>query len=220
VIFAVREDKYSRWPFFLPLWRCGPTRALTSSFLRFLDHTQRRITVGKTLLDGWSARRRDLYLTTHDIHNRQTSMPTVGFEPTIWAGERPQTYALDRADTGTGLRRPYLAQFFSGREMFGTKLIENIKTHILGPVTFFPWKLCLLWNKEEKYFRAGQATDDNMVHLSQYLTNLMHKICFTISFISCLYMFRARVLIIRRSKLHYTASGIITPIGVMIPEAV
>ena len=27
------------------------------------------------------------------------------------------------------------------------------------------------------------------------------------------------MLIIRRSKLHYTASGIITPIGVMIPEA-
>ena len=26
-------------------------------------------------------------------------------------------------------------------------------------------------------------------------------------------MFRAHVLIIRRSKLHYTASGIITPIG-------
>ena len=32
------------------------------------------------------------------------------------------------------------------------------------------------------------------VYLSQYLTNLMHKICFTISFISCLYMFRAHVL--------------------------
>jgi len=32
-------------------------------------------------------------------------------------------------------------------------------------------------------------------------------------FISCLYMFRAYVLIIRRSKLHYTASGIITLIG-------
>ena len=31
-------------------------------------------------------------------------------------------------------------------------------------------------------------------------------------------MFRAHVLIIRRSKLHYTASGIITPIGVMIPD--
>jgi len=49
--------------------------------------------------------------------------------------------------------------------------------------------------------------------LFHYLTNLMHKICFTISFISCLYMFRAHVLIIRRSKLYYTASGIIKPIG-------
>ena len=30
-------------------------------------------------------------------------MPPVGFEPTISAGERPKTYALDRAATGTGL---------------------------------------------------------------------------------------------------------------------
>jgi len=60
----------------------------------------------------------------------------------------------------------------------------------------------------------------NLLYLSQYLTNLMHKICFTIRFISCLYMFRAHVLIIRRSKLHYTASGIIKTIGVMIPEFV
>ena len=29
-------------------------------------------------------------------------MPPVGFEPAISAGERPQTYALDRAATGTG----------------------------------------------------------------------------------------------------------------------
>ena len=27
-------------------------------------------------------------------------MPPVGFEPTVSAGERPQTYALDRAATG------------------------------------------------------------------------------------------------------------------------
>jgi len=27
----------------------------------------------------------------------------VGFKPTISAGERPQTYALDRAATGTGM---------------------------------------------------------------------------------------------------------------------
>ena len=29
-------------------------------------------------------------------------MPLVGFEPTISAGERPQTYALDRVATETG----------------------------------------------------------------------------------------------------------------------
>ena len=29
-------------------------------------------------------------------------MPLVGFEPTLSAGERPQTYALDRTATGTG----------------------------------------------------------------------------------------------------------------------
>ena len=36
-------------------------------FLMFLDHTQRRTTVGRTPLDEQSARRRDLYLTTHNI---------------------------------------------------------------------------------------------------------------------------------------------------------
>jgi len=30
--------------------------------MRFLDHTQRRTTVGRTPLDEWPARRRDLYL--------------------------------------------------------------------------------------------------------------------------------------------------------------
>ena len=53
--------------FFSPsLRRCGPTRAVASSFLRFLDHTQRRTTVGRTSLDEWSVRRTDLYLTTHN----------------------------------------------------------------------------------------------------------------------------------------------------------
>jgi len=57
------------------------------------------ITPGRTPLDEWSARRWDLYLTTHNTHKRQTSMPPAGFEPTIPASERLQTYALDRATT-------------------------------------------------------------------------------------------------------------------------
>jgi len=42
------------------------------SFTRFLDHTQWRTTVSRTPLDEWSARRRDLYLTTHNTHNTHT----------------------------------------------------------------------------------------------------------------------------------------------------
>jgi len=60
-----------------PLWHCGPTRAMAFSFLRFLDHTQRRITVGRTPLDEWSARRRDLYLTTRK-HSQQTNIHVPG----------------------------------------------------------------------------------------------------------------------------------------------
>ena len=53
-------------------------------------------------MDEGSARRRDLYLTTHNTHNRQTSMPSAGYEPAIPAGDRLQTLALDRSATGIG----------------------------------------------------------------------------------------------------------------------
>ena len=45
------------------------------------------------------------------------------------------------------------------------------------------------------------------------LTNLMHKICFTISLFHASTCFEHHVLMVRRSKLYYTASGNITPIG-------
>jgi hypothetical protein len=63
-------------------------RVLASSFLTFRDHTQGRTTVGRTPLDEGSARRKDLFLSTHNTYNRQTSMPPAGFEPAIPAGER------------------------------------------------------------------------------------------------------------------------------------
>jgi len=43
-----------------------------------------------------------LYLTTHNIHTTQISVPSEGFEPKIPANERPQTKALVRAATGLG----------------------------------------------------------------------------------------------------------------------
>jgi hypothetical protein len=70
---------------------------------RFHDHTNlRHTTVGRIPLDEGPARRRDLYLTTHNIHKRQASMPPVGFESTILVSERPKTHALDRTATGIG----------------------------------------------------------------------------------------------------------------------
>jgi hypothetical protein len=63
----------------------------------------RNTTLCRTPLDEGSARRRDLYLTTQNIHKRETSMPPAGFEPTNPASERPQTHALDRTVTGIGI---------------------------------------------------------------------------------------------------------------------
>jgi hypothetical protein len=48
-------------------------------FSRHHDHTFRHTTLGRTPLDEWSARLRDLYQTTHNTHKRQTSMSPVGF---------------------------------------------------------------------------------------------------------------------------------------------
>jgi len=39
-------------------------------------------------------------------------MPPVRFEPTISAGERPKTYALDRAATGTGIILYYIILYY------------------------------------------------------------------------------------------------------------
>jgi hypothetical protein len=57
------------------LWRCDPTWVKASSFLKFLVHTQRRTTVGRTPLDEWSACRRDLYRTAHNTHNKKHPCP-------------------------------------------------------------------------------------------------------------------------------------------------
>ena len=55
------------------------------------------------------------------------------------------------------------------------------------------------------------------VHLSIFISVInqldVQNLCFTVS------LFHASTCFEHRSKLHYTASGIITHIGVMIPEA-
>jgi len=120
----------------------APQCARVSSFTRFLDHTQRRTTVGRTPLDEWSARHKDLYLTTHDNHNRGTSMPPVELEPIISARERPRTCALDRAAIGTGSRLLWCIEISSFFQ-FATPddLKVSLLCNLLVLATFFMKKL-------------------------------------------------------------------------------
>ena len=64
--------------FLLSFGVTAPSGSMAFSFTRFLDHTQRRTTVGRTPLDKGSARRRDLYLTTHNTHSTQTNIHAPG----------------------------------------------------------------------------------------------------------------------------------------------
>jgi len=64
----------------------------------------------------------------------------------------------------------YLAQFFLEWEMFQTKVVEKLKTHILCFVTFSK-NIAVYEIMQEIYNTAGQATDDDMPHAHCVLDN-------------------------------------------------
>jgi len=80
----------------------APQWARAASFTRFLDHIQRRTSRKYSSGRVINPSQRPL---PDNTHNRQTSMPPVGFEPTISASVRPQTHALDSAANGIGTMR-------------------------------------------------------------------------------------------------------------------
>jgi len=86
--------------------------------------------LGRTPLDEWLARRRDLYLTGHNTHEWQTSMPSAGFEPEIPASQRSQTYVLDHAATGIG-NIQYSDVEFPALVYFGRSLYFSHSTVII-----------------------------------------------------------------------------------------
>jgi len=71
---------------------------LIQGFTIILRHT----TIHRTPLDKWSARWRDVYLTIHSTHKRQTFTSLAGFKSAIPTSEWLQTHALDHAATGIG----------------------------------------------------------------------------------------------------------------------
>ena len=55
--------------------------------------------------------------------------------------------------------------------MFQSKVVQEIKTHILSLITLIFLKSCRLCDNVEKYCTAGHATDDNMAHAHCMLDN-------------------------------------------------
>jgi hypothetical protein len=109
-----RMVAYIRTRYYITLFFCGhcsPMWAMVHTFMRFLVHTQ-HTTVSMTPIDKWSAHRRDLYMTTHNTHKRQTFVPPLGFKPTNSAGGWPHTYALDWVATGTAYYNIYSSKIF------------------------------------------------------------------------------------------------------------
>jgi hypothetical protein len=118
----VREFTYLPKIFstFFCFCRDTPQWSRAFSFTRCLDHTKLRTSVGRTPLEERSACRRDLYLTTHDTHNRQTSMPPVGFDPTVSGADQPLSHVSDRAATGTGLFSIYEIKFILSKFVYSS----------------------------------------------------------------------------------------------------
>jgi hypothetical protein len=109
----------------------------------------------------------------------------------------------------------YLAQFFLAWEMFQTKVVQEIKTHILCRITLFSWKSRHLWDNVEKYFRAGRATDDNMAHAHCMLGNKRYKHTLTICSTYCfpLQQWLKESASMLRCNVHCLSSFILTNFG-------
>jgi hypothetical protein len=124
------------------LWRFDPIPCHGTP-LRAFAITLRHTTFGSTPLSEWSARRRDLYLTTHNTHKRQNLMTPVGFEPTIPTSEchrfTPQiARSLDRRPSA--LQRKVAVYFKNHMKHTNTQCAPSVwclapnccSTHSLG----------------------------------------------------------------------------------------
>ena len=103
------------------------------------SHSVRHTTLGRTPLDEWPARRSDLYLTTHNSHKRQASMPPAGFEPAILGSERPQTHTLDHVATGIGFTSiTYCITVFCQSQWPHDLMYRSVATRFLGLRVLIP----------------------------------------------------------------------------------
>ena len=99
----------------------------------------------------------------------------MGFEPTISAGERPKTYALDRAAIGTGYVRPlvfvnsiemaeFCAQSFGGLPVWRRIIL-------LISVTWGKVSLCFVYRNFTDWVFIGSFFFTNPKHFTEQLTS-------------------------------------------------
>jgi len=108
-------------------------------------HSARHTTLGRTPLHEWSARCRDLYLTTHNTHKWQTSMPPAGIKPTIPASKWLRTHTLNCAATEISFDRSY--HYESESENLLSLKVYFSQSWKWNVISFEPWFRCL----EDKY---------------------------------------------------------------------
>jgi len=90
-------------------------------------------------------------------------MPPVGFEPTISAGERPKTYDLDRAATGTGLTSTYQSKFEYSTIVRYTPLLPSTPTHLFDVTTTDDQNLS--WYYKDEILLVLRSTDASYVKI-------------------------------------------------------
>jgi hypothetical protein len=111
---GVEAGWYGEWMLsFLPSYdataKIGPWPPLLSFFQ---SHTMRHMVGLPGRMISPSQRPLPTQNNTTYKHKRQTSIPSAGFEPTIPATKRPQTYALDRAGILSLVRGILLYEYY------------------------------------------------------------------------------------------------------------
>jgi hypothetical protein len=115
-------------------------------------------------------RRRDLYLTKHNTHKRQTSMPPVGFEPAIPGSDRLQTYALGRAATGIGKESTVPSAYDAGGG--GSQNLYELLGDSLNPVANQTTILSLSNPQRSHYAYARDTVDFSAIAILKVFSSL------------------------------------------------
>jgi hypothetical protein len=84
------------------IWRNSSQWFRACWVTKFLDHTQRRTTVGRTSLGEWSGRRRDLWTTQH---SQRTEIHDPGGIRTHYLGRQELSLNIERARIWIGVKR-------------------------------------------------------------------------------------------------------------------